>query len=88
MLKGVNRQVLEVNRPESRYFERILFVVKPEFSALPAAKLLKEAERQVDVHRGKPPRMRFVPRRGRLFWAAGIAAAVALAAILVWVLLK
>jgi len=88
MLKGVNRQVLEVNRPESRYFERILFVVKPEFTALPAAKLLKEAEHQVDIHCGAPPRMRAAARRKRAFLLAGAALAVVLAAILLWVLLK
>ncbi len=30
MLKGVNRQVVEVSHPESAYFERVLFFVKPE----------------------------------------------------------
>ncbi len=88
MLKGVNRQVLEVNRPESRYFERILFVVKPEFTALPAAKLLKEAQHQVNIHHSAPPRMRAAARRKRAFLLAGAALAVVLAAILLWVLLK
>lgn len=88
MLKGVNRQVLEVNRPESRYFERILFVVKPEFTSLPAAKLLKEAERQTALYRGAPPRMRAAARRKRAFLLAGAALVVVLAAILLWVLLK
>ena len=88
MLKGVNRQVLEVNRPESRYFERILFVVKPEFTSLPAAKLLKEAERQTALYRGTPPRMRAAARRKRAFLLAGAVFAVVLTAILLWVLLK
>ena len=33
MVKGVNRQVLELNTPLGTYFERVLFFVKPEFSA-------------------------------------------------------
>ena len=43
MLKGVNRQVVEVSEPESEYFERIIYIVKPEFSNLNYSKLLKEA---------------------------------------------
>lgn len=43
MLKGVNRQVVEVSEPESEYFERIIYIVKPEFSDLNRSKLLKEA---------------------------------------------
>ncbi|MBQ3431494.1 MAG: hypothetical protein IJG23_01790 [Clostridia bacterium] len=57
MLKGVNRQVLEVNMPESKYFERILYIVKPEFSTVPAVKLLKEAK-QHGAHTDMPPHTR------------------------------
>ena len=45
MLKGVNRQVLEISQPESPYFEKILLFVKPEFSGLPAARLSRQAKR-------------------------------------------
>ena len=31
MLKGVNRQVVEIPQPESEYFERAILFVKPEF---------------------------------------------------------
>lgn len=58
MLKGVNRQVLEVNKPDSRYFERILFIVKPEFTSASAAKLLKEAEKIAEGNSPVPPRIR------------------------------
>lgn len=32
MVKGINRQVLEVRETGSRYFEKALFFVKPEYS--------------------------------------------------------
>ena len=43
MLKGVNRQVVEIAQPESRYFEKIILFVKPEFSGLPEARLAAQA---------------------------------------------
>ena len=45
MLKGVNRQVVEINQPESKYFERIFYIVKPEFSDMSKSKLLGEANK-------------------------------------------
>lgn len=63
MLKGVNRQVLEINQPESRYFERILFIVKPEYTSIGSARLLKEAQRHIKDNTSAPPQTR---RGGRL----------------------
>ena len=34
MIKGVNRQVVEVTETGCDYFERVLFFIKPEFSAV------------------------------------------------------
>ena len=31
MIKGVNKQVLEVTNTENPYFEKIIFFVKPEY---------------------------------------------------------
>ena len=44
MVKGVNRQVLEISQPENPYFERILLFVKPEFSGLTAQRLSLQAK--------------------------------------------
>lgn len=44
MLKGVNRQVVEVSRTDSVYFEKILFFVKPEFYGLGEGKLREKAD--------------------------------------------
>lgn len=34
MIKGVNRQVLEIHDTGNKYFEKALFFVKPEYSTL------------------------------------------------------
>ena len=41
MIKGVNKQVLEVTNTENPYFEKIIFFVKPEYQNGHAEKLKK-----------------------------------------------
>ena len=55
MIKGVNRQVLEITNTENPYFERIIFFVKPEYGNEDRAKLKKEAENYA-TSAGKPPK--------------------------------
>ena len=43
LLKGVNRQAIEINQPESEYFERAIFFVKPEYADMKETRLYKEA---------------------------------------------
>ncbi len=53
MLKGVNRQILEVTNTGSPYFEKIIFFVKAEHTASPDLK--KEAE-ALALKMKKPPK--------------------------------
>ena len=46
MIKGVNKQFIEVNDTGSRYFERALLVIRPEFNSVPYEKLKGEAKKQ------------------------------------------
>ena len=62
MIKGVNRQVVEITQTDCEYFERILFLVKPEFSAVSEGKLRERASQMSSA--GKPPATR-VRRRVR-----------------------
>ncbi len=39
MIKGINKQVLEVLEPSNDYFEKALFFVKPEYSGYSENKL-------------------------------------------------
>ncbi|MBR3815753.1 MAG: hypothetical protein IKJ27_03385 [Clostridia bacterium] len=43
MIKGINRQVVEVRETGSDYFERILFFVKPEYAAVSEGKIRERA---------------------------------------------
>lgn len=42
MIKGVNKRIIEINNPESIYFEKAIFYLKPSVRELPAA--VTEAE--------------------------------------------
>lgn len=57
MVKGVNRQVLEIHETGCDYFEKALFFVRPEYSAENEGKLrggaLKALRRTVPVPKTK-----------------------------------
>lgn len=44
MIKGVNKRIIEINNPESIYFEKAIFYLKPNVRELPTA--VTEAEIQ------------------------------------------
>lgn len=62
MIKGVNKQFIEVNDTGSRYFERALLVIRPEFTSLPYEKLKGEAKRAIG-RMGEPESARRVQAR-------------------------
>lgn len=85
MIKGVNRQVVEVSQTDSVYFERILFFVKPEYYGLGEAKLKEKANACVsDSFRPPQAKKREKAHKGLLMGlsAAGGAAVTALAALI------
>ena len=43
MIKGVNRQVVEVRETGCDYFERIIFFVRPEYASLSEGKIRERA---------------------------------------------
>ncbi|MDE6775935.1 MAG: hypothetical protein K2J37_06565 [Ruminococcus sp.] len=45
MVKGVNRQVIEINNTDSIYFEKAVFYLKPGVRTLPAEISEREIER-------------------------------------------
>ena len=45
MLKGVNKRIVEINDPDSLYFERAVFYLRPNFSIIPDMIPHDEAER-------------------------------------------
>ena len=54
MIKGVNKQVLEINEPQNGFFEKALFFVKPEYSGMGEGRLKESAKKEIE-NAGKPP---------------------------------
>lgn len=55
MIKGINKQILEVTNPESPYFEKIIFFVRPQGQSVGEEKLKNEALK-ISKEIKKPPR--------------------------------
>ena len=72
MIKGVNRQMIEVNATHNVYFERALLVVRPNCEHLGGKRLQTEADRYISKLGGYSGlgRNRRRHRLVRLCWAA------------------
>lgn len=64
MIKGVNKQVLEINETQNTFFEKAIFFVKPEYCGMSEGKLRETARSEIEKA-GKPPASREKPL-GRL----------------------
>ena len=72
MIKGVNRQVVEITKPNCDYFERVVFFVKPEFTSVSEGRLRERANIMANST-GSPPVTKIKKRRALtafriLFW--------------------
>lgn len=56
MLKGVNKQILEITNTESPYFDKIIFFVRPSLDGVSSERLQGEAKRISTQTKTKPPR--------------------------------
>lgn len=54
MIKGVNKQVLEINETQNGFFEKAIFFVKPEYSGMGEGRLKESARKEIE-NAGKPP---------------------------------
>ena len=54
MIKGVNRQVVEITQTKCEYFEKVLFFIKPEYAATSEGTLRERASLIADSA-GIPP---------------------------------
>jgi len=79
MIKGVNHRVIEVMEQDCEYFERVLFFVKPEYSALSEG-TLRDRARAVAQNSSAPPPSKIAQSRwitiGALAGAAAVGAAI------------
>lgn len=78
MIKGVNRQVVEITQTDCEYFERILYFVKPEYASVSEGKLRERAGMMSTA--GFPPPTKL--RRSRLLLALKLAAAACCGALI------
>lgn len=65
MIKGVNKQVLEINEPKNGFFEKAIFFVKPEYSGLSEGKLRENAQKELEKT-GKPPKTALFPSKSKI----------------------
>lgn len=84
MIKGINKQILEVTNTDSPYFEKIIFFVRPEGQKINEGELKREAEK-ISTTLTRPPKSKLTLRQ-RLsvfsYVTMGIGAGIALAFIL------
>ncbi len=73
MIKGVNRQVVEITQTQCEYFERVLFFIKPEYSAVSEGDL-RERATIIAQSAGMPPAARLRKNRIRLVLSLSAAA--------------
>lgn len=72
MIRGVNRQIIEVNDTQSEYFEKAIFFVRPECSEESQRKLHSQAVQYAEsqaFYTTKPPakRKRYLVSRKALW---------------------
>ena len=58
MIKGVNKQVLEISETQNGFFEKAIFFVKPEYSGMGEGRLKESARKEME-NAGKPPLRRY-----------------------------
>ncbi len=87
MVKGVNRQVLEILDPGCEYFEKALFFVKPEYSAENESKLKGNALKSIRNSAGVP-KTRKQKIKSRAFFLAEMAASAGVGAVITAMIIR
>ena len=79
MVKGVNKQIIEINNTDSIYFEKAVFYLRPHINALPPDVSREEAEEYISQITGE---MLFKKKRSRL-WIYALLLLAAVAVVLI-----
>ncbi len=81
MVKGVNRQVLEIHETGCEYFEKALFFVRPEYSTEKEGKLKGSAIKSIRSS-AAVPKTRKQKIKSRAFFLAEMVASAGVGAII------
>ena len=73
MIKGVNKQVLEISETQNGFFEKAIFFVKPEYSGMGEGRLKESARKEIE-NAGKPPVRNYKYKNDRMKNAVKITA--------------
>lgn len=84
MVKGVNRNIIEIAETNSEVFERAILFVRPDSPQRAASALETQAKRYLGGLRPRRPRQ----VRQRLFIALRYLSAAGLGSLLTWLLLQ
>ena len=76
MIKGVNKQVVEISETGNEFFEKAIFFVRPEYSGLGEGRLKEKAQDAID-RTATPPKGKYALTKGRIKPALGLLAAAA-----------
>lgn len=71
MIKGVNKQVLEINETQNSFFEKAIFFVKPEYSGMSEGRLRESAKKEFESTCSPPlqRRLRYTDRKKLIAFA-------------------
>lgn len=87
MVKGVNRQVLEILEPQCDYFEKALFFVKPEYSNESDAKLRNQALKSIQ-NSNSVPKTRKQKVKSKMFFIIQMLTSAVVGSIITALLIK
>ena len=87
MVKGVNRQVLEIHETGCEYFEKALFFVRPEFSGESESKLKGKALNSIHNSTGIP-KTRKQKIKSKAFFVVELLTSAGVGAVITMCLLK
>ena len=87
MIKGVNHQVVEVNKPGCEYFEKALFFVRPEFSCESESRLKTKALSSIRNSTGIP-KTRKQKIKSKVFLLGELLASAGLGAVITALIIK
>lgn len=81
MIKGVNKQVLEINETQNGFFEKAIFFVKPEYSGMSEGRLRESAKEEIE-NAGRPPKRKFFQPQYKFKAVASLLGAFAIGLII------